>query len=65
GGIRELAAALNEAGTLDRSGCRRAAATRFSANRMVSEHLRLYEEALTGLPAPADVRAPLDASSLV
>ena len=46
GGIRELAAALNRAGTLDRRGCQRAAATRFSAQRMVSEHLRLYQEAL-------------------
>ncbi|GAA1786651.1 hypothetical protein GCM10009712_37540 [Pseudarthrobacter sulfonivorans] len=64
GGIGELAAALNEAGpwTATDAGV---AATRFSAKRMVSEHLRLYEEALTGVPAPSDARAPLDASSLV
>ena len=66
GGISELAAALNEAGTLDRRGCRHAAETRFSAQRMVAEHLRLYGEALTGVPVPdpADAHAPLDASSL-
>jgi glycosyltransferase involved in cell wall biosynthesis len=53
GGIRELAAALNMAGRLDRRACRRAAETRFSRQRMVSEHLQLYKDAFTGSPVPA------------
>ncbi len=55
-GVRELAASLKEAGTLDRRRCRHAAETRFSTEKMVFKHLRLYEEALTGGPlaAPTD-----------
>ncbi len=65
GGIRELAAALTQTGTLDRSGCRHAATTRFSAKQMVTEHLRLYQEALTGVPDRPEDRTPLDAHSLI
>ncbi|MET3923448.1 glycosyltransferase family 4 protein [Arthrobacter sp. UYEF20] len=50
GGIRHLAAALRQAETLDRRRCRRVAETRFSARRMVSDHIRLYQEALAGRP---------------
>jgi glycosyltransferase involved in cell wall biosynthesis len=44
----ELAHALLAASTLDRAECRRAAETYFSAERMVAEHLALYEELLAG-----------------
>lgn len=42
----ELARALLAAATLDRGECRRAAETYFGAERMVAEHLALYEELL-------------------
>jgi glycosyltransferase involved in cell wall biosynthesis len=37
-----LAAALERAGELDRAGCRKDAADRFSTERMVADHLDLY-----------------------
>jgi glycosyltransferase involved in cell wall biosynthesis len=42
-GEAELADALMAAGGLKRSACREAVATRFSSERMVAEHLALYE----------------------
>jgi glycosyltransferase involved in cell wall biosynthesis len=50
-GIPALAAALVEATYLDRPTCRAMAARRFSSDRMVAEHVRLYEKLLSG-PAP-------------
>ncbi|HKU30045.1 MAG TPA: glycosyltransferase [Arthrobacter sp.] len=44
----ELADALIAAAALDRGACRDAAETYFSAERMVAEHLALYEELLSG-----------------
>jgi len=44
--VRDLAAALRQAGTLDRHTCRRTAETRFSTERMTSDHLQLYQETL-------------------
>jgi glycosyltransferase involved in cell wall biosynthesis len=41
-----LAAAVAEAACLDRNECRRAVAQRFSADRMVADHLSLYEQVL-------------------
>jgi glycosyltransferase involved in cell wall biosynthesis len=50
--IDALAGCLTQAGRLDRQRCRHAALTRFSAQRMVTEHLDLYRELLTaGHPA--------------
>lgn len=46
-----LAAALPDAAGLDRAACRAAAVRRFSTERMVGEHVRLYEGLLSG-PAP-------------
>jgi glycosyltransferase involved in cell wall biosynthesis len=46
---RTLAAALVEASYLDREPCRAVAVGRFSTQRMVAEHVRLYEELRTGL----------------
>ena len=43
-----LAAALLDASQLDRAACRAVAVRRFSTERMVAEHLRLYEELLFG-----------------
>jgi glycosyltransferase involved in cell wall biosynthesis len=52
------------ASQLDRTACRTVAARRFSMERMVAEHVRLYEELLLG-PTPRyrmisrpQVRAP-------
>lgn len=39
-----LVAALRKVGDLDRRACREAVRTRFSAARMVAEHVRLYEQ---------------------
>jgi glycosyltransferase involved in cell wall biosynthesis len=41
-GEDQLAAALPKAGDLDRHACRRAAELRFSAERMVTDHLGIY-----------------------
>ena len=46
-----LAAALLDAAQLDRTACRAVTVRRFSTERMVAEHVRLYEELLLG-PAP-------------
>lgn len=43
GGLDELPAALSKAGELSRAACRAAVEQRFSAERMVNDHLRLYE----------------------
>jgi glycosyltransferase involved in cell wall biosynthesis len=44
----DLAASIGRVGELDRSACRRAVETRFSADRMVRDHLDLYERLLDG-----------------
>jgi glycosyltransferase involved in cell wall biosynthesis len=55
---RGLADAVHRLGELDRHACRRAAETRFSAARMVTDYLSVYRHALTdprdgsGPPAP-------------
>jgi glycosyltransferase involved in cell wall biosynthesis len=46
--IPALAAALIDASYLDRATCRAVAAGRFSSDRMVADHLRLYEQLLSG-----------------
>jgi glycosyltransferase involved in cell wall biosynthesis len=50
-GALPLAAALLDAAQLDRGACRAVAARRFSSERMVAEHVRLYERLLAG-PTP-------------
>jgi glycosyltransferase involved in cell wall biosynthesis len=47
-GLARLAAALLDAADLDRARCRAVAARRFSSERMVAEHVRLYERLLCG-----------------
>jgi glycosyltransferase involved in cell wall biosynthesis len=47
-GRRPLAQALLRAATLDRSACRAAAVERFSTERMVADHVRLYTEVVAG-----------------
>jgi glycosyltransferase involved in cell wall biosynthesis len=58
-----LAAALRDAGSLDRATCRRAAVRRFSSDRMVADHLRLYEQLVVDAARPVsgvvDPVAPL------
>ncbi|WGL50354.1 glycosyltransferase family 4 protein [Nocardioides sp. BP30] len=56
-GIPGLAAALLDAPELDRSTCRAVAARWFSSERMVADHVRLYEELLS---RPAHSYYPLD-----
>lgn len=46
--VPALAAALLDASYLDRADCRAAAATRFSSDRMVVDHIRLYEQLVSG-----------------
>jgi glycosyltransferase involved in cell wall biosynthesis len=43
-----LAAALLQAGRLDRASCRATAARRFDTQRMVTDHLRFYEAVVSG-----------------
>jgi len=45
-GVDELADALRRAGELDRVGCRTAAVTRFSSERMAADHVRFYQSVL-------------------
>jgi glycosyltransferase involved in cell wall biosynthesis len=51
-----LAAALLEAAGLDRAACRAAAAERFHTDRMVRDHVRLYERLLWHVHARAPIR---------
>ncbi len=51
-GERALAAALVAAGGLDRAACRQAVCTKFSASRMVAEHITLYRSVLEGASTP-------------
>jgi glycosyltransferase involved in cell wall biosynthesis len=46
--VPTLAAALLDAPRLDRAACRAAVCDRFSSERMVAEHIRLYEELVSG-----------------
>jgi glycosyltransferase involved in cell wall biosynthesis len=48
GATERLAGFVQEAGSISRAACRTAAEERFSEERMVMEHLRLYEELLAG-----------------
>ena len=47
-GCLRLAAALQSASQLDREACRAVAVRRFSTERMVADHVRLYEELVHG-----------------
>jgi glycosyltransferase involved in cell wall biosynthesis len=52
GRTEQLAAFAQEAETLSRETCRKVAVDRFSEERMVNEHLRLFEELVAGeMPA--------------
>lgn len=62
GAVEELPALLHRAGELDRAACRIDVETRFSARRMVEDHIALYEDLLAeeclsmvprGLPSPS------------
>jgi glycosyltransferase involved in cell wall biosynthesis len=48
-GTAELVAALGEIDRLDRQACRASAELRFSTQRMVRDHLLLYEDLLAGV----------------
>lgn len=47
-GRSPLAAALMQAAQLDRGACRAVVARRFSTERMVSEHVRVYQDLMSG-----------------
>ncbi|MFP4513156.1 MAG: glycosyltransferase family 4 protein [Acidimicrobiales bacterium] len=51
----EMVVRLDEISTIDRDACRTAATTRFSASRMVGQHLALYHDLLAE-PAGIDLR---------
>lgn len=55
--VDEMVAAVHAVEDLDRAACRRAAETRFSIDRMVRDHVRLYEE-LARPARPAVRRSP-------
>lgn len=55
----DLVAAIGRVGELDRAACRRAIETRFSADRMVREHLDLYER-LLGRAGPCAAQSSID-----
>ena len=57
--VDDLAAAVDRVGALDRYDCRRAVEGHFSASRMVTDHVVLYEELLAA--APRSARSPSDA----
>jgi glycosyltransferase involved in cell wall biosynthesis len=63
-GVAGMAAALLDSSQLDRATCRAVAARRFSSERMVAEHIRLYEELLScPVPRPRSIpRARVEAS---
>ena len=50
--LEGLAEALSRAAQLDRGACRKAAETRFSTERMVAEHLELYNDLIDGAGSP-------------
>lgn len=54
-----LVSALGRLGEIDRQACRRRAEEHFSLERMVSEHVTLYEQAAAGLPiGPSQLLVP-------
>jgi glycosyltransferase involved in cell wall biosynthesis len=55
----DLVAAIGRVGELDRAQCRRAVEARFSADRMVRDHLDLYER-LLDRPRPPITLGPVD-----
>jgi glycosyltransferase involved in cell wall biosynthesis len=64
GAEAELAEAMGRAGELDRTLCRKDAATRFSTARMVADHVELYERVAQGRSAAADPRLSGGAETL-
>jgi glycosyltransferase involved in cell wall biosynthesis len=59
-GVRALASALLDTPQLDRATCRAVAASSFSSDRMVAEHVRFYEKLVAGStagPRPVETRA--------
>jgi glycosyltransferase involved in cell wall biosynthesis len=48
GGVDEAVTAVEKAAAIDRAACRTAATARFSAERMVDDYLRVYEDVLAG-----------------
>jgi glycosyltransferase involved in cell wall biosynthesis len=65
-GGRALAAALLAAPDLDRRACRTSAVRRFATDRMVADHVRFYEQVLTGRrkAAPLPIPDPRAAASV-
>jgi glycosyltransferase involved in cell wall biosynthesis len=58
-GEAALAAAVGVVGQLDRSACRRAVAGRFSAERMVADHVALYQSLVSRDRVPFPLPLPL------
>lgn len=55
-GVEALADAVTLVGALDRTQCRAAVETRFSAQRMVADHLELYASLVHSMPRGANPR---------
>jgi hypothetical protein len=59
-GIDGIAQGLIDAPGLDRKRCREAVAQRFTTQRMVAEHLALFERVVHQTRGPAWTSAPVD-----
>ena len=46
--VAQMGAAVDRLGAIDRAACRAAVETRFSARRMVADHVELYQDLLAG-----------------
>jgi len=55
---QDMADRLAEVGSIDRTACRQVALDRFSIQRMVGDHLRLYRELVASHADVVDLRAP-------
>lgn len=51
----QMIRAVDRLGEIDRAACRRAVRDRFSADRMVADHVRLYRQLLDGTAVPHQV----------
>ena len=60
---QKVAAALTESKTLSRATCRRAAENEFSTERMVSNHVGLYQRLLLAQARPGSYAQPADSQS--
>jgi glycosyltransferase involved in cell wall biosynthesis len=59
GTVDEMGDAIGAASAIDPAACRSAARARFSARRMVSQYLQIYERLASGATAIKQCRRPI------